>query len=363
MLGLQKRIIVMSNAHPPATATPNNMGGLVGLWLVRVVVPLWITIGATTKLVSRSPKLLPDHLRNALMDAGLDLHLALSAFITIEFAAVAIMVCIPRLARPIAMGMLSVFCLVLLWEMFNGNMTNCGCLGSVTPPPWVMLAIDLLLLILIAALPVRPIRTQTSRAAWALASLLALGLGVLAFTRVLSAATGTAITIPATTPSAPTSTPSSQDASAKDNAPTASTTFELPAYYAMETDQWVGQPIQDIELFQWVPDLLSRVRTGQQYIVLYSRTCEHCQELLLEHFSMALPAPTTLIAIPERTDGFNTEGELENPCLDCVEMELPIGVDWLITPPAVIALEDGKIICAQEAEDTFEPQCLPWHGY
>ena len=78
---------------------------------------------------------------------------------------------------------------------------------------------------------------------------------------------------------------------------------------------------------------------------------------------MALPAPTTLIAIPERTDGFNTEGELENPCIDCAEMELPVGVDWLMTPPIVVAVDEGRVVCAQEAEDTFDPQCLPWHGF
>ena len=353
----------MSDAHQPGTASPNNMAGLIGLWLVRVVVPLWITVGATTKLVSRSPKLLPDHLRGMLLDAGIDLHFALAAFITIEFAAVALMVCIPRLARPIAAFMLIVFCLVLLWEMFNGNMTNCGCLGNVTPPPWAMLAIDAFLLVLIAALPVRPIRKATARSAWALASFLALGLGVLTFTRVQSIASGTAITIPSpqqTTPTAPalTQDPQMQNATTEPTTP-----ISLPAYYALDTDQWVDQPLQDIELFQWIPGLMNRVGTGQHYIVLYSRTCEHCQELLLEHFSMALPAPTTLIAIPERTDGFNTEGELENPCIDCAEMELPVGVDWLMTPPIVVAVDEGRVVCAQEAEDTFDPQCLPWHGF
>lgn len=346
----------MTHTAPPNTSSPDNAAGLIGLWLVRAVVPFWIAAGATAKLVSKSPKLLPEHLRDVLIDAGLDLHVALAIFITIEFAAVAVMVCIPRLARITAVFMLIVFCLVLLWEMFNGNLVNCGCLGSVSPPPWVMLSIDALLLIMVAALPVRTIRSTNSRMAWALASVLALGLGVLAFTRVLSAATGVIVVNP-------NAAGSTDTADARSTSQVTTPTISLPAYYALDTEQWVGKQVDDIELLSWIPGLGDDIKHGQQYLIFYSRTCEHCQELLLDHFSFDPPAPTSLIAIPERADGFNTEGELENPCVDCRELELPIGVDWLMTPPVVVSIEDGRVVCAQEAEDAFEPQCLPWHGF
>jgi hypothetical protein len=62
-------------------------------------------------------------------------------------------------------------------------------------------------------------------------------------------------------------------------------------------------------------------------------------------------------------NGFLDNDQIENPCLDCLELELPVGVDWLITPPVVIAIENGIITCAQEGEDAMMPQCLPWHGY
>ncbi|HJN80514.1 MAG: hypothetical protein QF781_09015 [Phycisphaerales bacterium] len=329
-----------------APTAVSQRAGWMGLVLVRFLVPLWVLAGATTKLVERSPKLLPEHLRGLLENIGLDLHIALSIFLTIEFAAIAVMVLVPRLARITAVFMLGVFSLVLLYEIFNGNVTSCGCLGSISPPPWLMLSIDLGLLILVAALPVRPLQLASERVAWGLATILAVALGIVSFTRVVGGATGVRIIIE----------PSSNEV----NPPQ---TAQLPAYYSLDTSDWPGQRTEDIDLISWIPNLPDSINDGQQYLILYSRTCEHCHELLLEHFSFDPPAPTTLVAIPESVDGFIEDGQLENPCIDCAELDMPVGVDWLMTPPVVIAIEDGVIRCAQEAEDGMMPQCLPWHGY
>jgi hypothetical protein len=334
------------NAMTPPNASGTGRAAWIGLVLVRFIVPLWVLAGAATKLAERSPKLLPEHLRELLTGVGLDLHIALSIFLTIEFAAVAVMVLLPRLARITAVFMLGVFCLVLLYEIFNGNLTTCGCLGSISPPPWLMLSVDLVLLVLVVALPVRPLRLAGDRMAWGLVSLLAVVLGVVSFTRVFGGATGVQIVI----------NPTAGDGAA-------GRTTQLPAYYSLDTSDWPGQRARDIDLISWIPGLPDSIDDGQQYLIFYSRTCEHCYELLLEHFSFDPPAPTTLVAVPESTDGFITDGALENPCIDCAELDLPVGVDWLMTPPVVIAIENGVIRCAQEAEDGMMPQCLPWHGY
>jgi hypothetical protein len=139
--------------------------------------------------------------------------------------------------------------------------------------------------------------------------------------------------------------------------------MQLPAYYQPEPSDWAGKSIADIDLLQWT-NLPEDIAKGKHYVIYFSRTCEHCHELLLTYFDFDLPAPTTLVAVPEFIDGFATEGLLENACVDCGEvLELPVGVDWLMTPPLVIAIEDGIVTCAQEAEDPYEPQCLPFHGF
>jgi hypothetical protein len=34
-----------------------------------------------------------------------------------------------------------------------------------------------------------------------------------------------------------------------------------------------------------------------------------------------------------------------------------------MSPPLVIAIEYGVVHCAKEAENAWEPECLPWHGF
>ncbi|MCH2139905.1 MAG: hypothetical protein MK100_02590 [Phycisphaerales bacterium] len=329
----------------------NGRAGWIGLVLVRFIVPLWIGIGATVKLAERSPKLLPEHLRDALDVSGIDLHWALAWFIGIEIAAVLIMVLLPRLAREVAIFMLSVFCLVLLYEIFNGNVTNCGCLGSYSPAPWLMLSIDLAMLIAVIALPVRHLSYMPDRLAAMLTSFAAIFFFILAYIHVVGSAKDIQVVVPQIDGSQPSTSVDS------------TTTITLPPYYTLDVSDWSGKPIREIELISWIPDLPPSIEEGQQYLIMYSRTCEHCHELLLEHFSYDPPAPTTLVAIPESTDGFAEGGGLDNPCLDCLEVELPVGTDWLMTPPIVISIEDGVVQCAQESEETYDPQCLPWHGF
>jgi hypothetical protein len=339
------------NAPASRQSQTAGMPGMLGLMLVRFFVPLWVMAGATTKLVEQSPKLLPEHLRGLLDAANIDLYFALSCFIAIEFAAAAVMVLLPKIAKPTALFMLGVFCLVLLHEIFMGNVTNCGCLGGFSPPPWLMLSIDLTLLVLVVALPVRPLKLASDRAGAAAATLIAIALGIVVFMRIGSASSGLTVVI------APSDTTDTTQATEP------STTLQLPGYYSLDTTDWPGQRVRDIDLLSWIPNLPESVNTGEQYIILYSRTCEHCHDLLIEHFSFDPPAPTTLVAVPEFKTGFAEDGQLENPCLDCHELEMPVGVDWLLTPPVVIALKDGVVQCAQEAEDAMMPACLPWHGF
>ena len=342
------------SALDPATAAMQGPAATAGLVLARFIVPLWVLVGASAKLIERSPRLLPEHLRKGLEAFGADLHLALAAFIAVEFAAVAVMVLVPRLARITAVFMLGSFCLVLLWEMTNGNVTDCGCLATFSPPPWAMLMIDGLLLLGVCALPIRRIAEPNARAGWALVSLISVAMGTLAFIRV--PASGVTVLAPL-----PIGTVDGTDGSAL-HTPVAPT-VQLPAYHQPDLSSWAGQRVEDIPLLQWT-QLPENIDKGQHYVIYFSRTCEHCHELLVTHFDFDLPAPTTLVAIPESLDGFETEGLLPDACPDCGEVkELPVGVDWLMTPPLVIAIEDGIVTCAQEAEDPYEPQCLPFHGF
>ncbi len=119
------------------------LGPKIGLILTRAVVPGWVVTGAVFKLVENSPRTLPrETILNVADQFHVNLYYLLATLIGLEFLAVAVMVCLSRLARPMAIFMLSAFCLILIGELTFGNFSSCGCLGTYSPPPWVMLIID-----------------------------------------------------------------------------------------------------------------------------------------------------------------------------------------------------------------------------
>jgi hypothetical protein len=354
--------------------------GCLGLLLVRVIVPAWVLSGALFKFAARDPALLPKGFRSILHGIGLDLKISLAILLGIEFAAIAIMLFVPRLARLMAVFMLGAFILVLVNEMIMGHGGSCGCLGSFSPPPWVMLAIDLILLILVVAIPPSEVTSHgAKRIGLAQAAMVFLVASIIAFIWVLgrpNLVSSTLTDTPATPVHAP-DQPPGQSNGGTDATPTppgsanGSTTdpttnptrSAIPKkdWYELDTSDWVGRNIRDLDLVQYVRGLPDDVSVGDQYLIFYSRTCDHCQMLLEFQFGFGCPVPTTLVAVPENPEGFETDGLLDNPCLDCRMAELPTGVNWIMTPPLVVAISNGRVVCAQEAEDPDAPACLPFH--
>ena len=82
------------------------MQAKLGQILSRVLVPGWVLTGALFKLYEASPRLLPkETILKGADTVGIDLYLLLAILIGLEFFAVAVMLCISRLARPMAIFM------------------------------------------------------------------------------------------------------------------------------------------------------------------------------------------------------------------------------------------------------------------
>ena len=139
---------------------PSRRGSLIGTLLVRLVVPLWLLAGASVKLYTLNPKLLPEPVLLVVRDSarlfGIEnlnwwLGTSLRTMIAVEIMLALIMISAPRLARFAASFILTIFLAVLVATMamaakrdgisaiWNGS---CGCFGSVSPPPLGMFAID-----------------------------------------------------------------------------------------------------------------------------------------------------------------------------------------------------------------------------
>ena len=349
----------------PHESSPRNISGMIGNLVVRVIVPAWILAGVLLKFGSRDPSLMPKQFRGIAHGVNLDLKTTLAIVLIVEICAIALMIFNRTWSRLTAVCMLSVFVIVLAMELFTGNMTNCGCLGSFSPPPWVMLLIDMVLLFLVVTMRPSPLGAKCMiRLGNIQAFVMAIVASAIAVTWVLDKPVVTGSTLSPAAASGPSSDdtePETMVADAADFPVSESTKTPARDWYELDSSGWVGQNIRDIDLVNYTRGLPDDLEEGEQYLIYYSRTCDHCHMLLEFHFGFGSPVPTTLVAVPENVEGFATEGLLENPCMDCRLAELPAGVNWIMTPPVVMALRDGEVVCVKEAEDSDAPECLLFH--
>jgi hypothetical protein len=244
------------------------------------------------------------------------------------------MLFIPKLARKAAITILSIFLVVLCVEIYNGAV-SCGCLGEHSLDPKVMFLIDFALLLGIVLCNPRSSSCATNRKSCGLILLLVFVISTWIFTFV-----------------------SIHNAK---NASGAITDGNLPAsWYPRDLSSWKGKSINEVDMFSFVENWPHDLSEGKQYVIFYGRNCDHCEQLLYMHFEFDLRTPTTIVAIPESIDGFIGESGFDNPCFDCAVTELPIGVDWIIGTPLVVAIENGIIKCAVENEEAETPICLIW---
>lgn len=352
----------MTDSAVPSALPVRN---LLGLILSRAIVPLWVLTGALFKLINHTPKLLPQNIWETAAKWDFDLYWLLAILIAIELIFVGVMFFLPKLARGAGLTILGIFILVLISEIAAGH-TNCGCLGSYSPSPWIMLAIDGAMFLGLLLLPPPNVPGPLVRSGhatvfgmWVLGALCITGAFIipLASDPVDDEDPEPKLTI---------QTPDENGGDPEQISPPPPpqpTVAKRPNAYISKTDDWVGKRFTEIDLAQWVKGWPADLNNGPQYVIFYSRTCDHCQALLDFFFSSAPPAPTTIVAIPESRDGFATSGILEHHCDGCTELELPTGTEWMMTPPIVVALQDGVVKCAAEAVDTNVdlPQCLIFH--
>jgi hypothetical protein len=113
---------------------------------------------------------------------------------------------------------------------------------------------------------------------------------------------------------------------------------------------WTGKPWREVDLFQFMPTWPKDMDRGKRYIIFYRRTCDHCQTMMEEDLLMPLDGPVTLVEVPESPTVMTMEGAPPLPLtvVTFEQLQLPLGTNWLIETPLVIAIKDGVVTCAQE---------------
>ena len=317
---------------------PSPLRSSTAILVARVLVPLWLGIGAVLKIIDGSPSNLPAAMVKWLGGNGLDLTFVLEFSIAVELVVAGVMVLIPGLARLVGIAMLASFVPVLVGDVAMGA-SSCGCFGAVQVPPWVTLVTDVffLLTLVFMARGVESLKMTRSLPTW---RVVAAGIWTIA---------GVAMAFGLTGP--PAAGNGSADAPVKNTVSGPSEGYYLPDYTS-----WIGRPFPDLEIASWIDGLPEDLNGGQQYVMFYRVDCEHCHELMEVYFAGELPLPTTAVAVPERA-GFPETGALPFVCGECRLAELPAGVDWFMQTPVLVRLNGGVIECAAEMT-ADNPICL-----
>jgi hypothetical protein len=352
----------------------------IGWILSRLAVPAWVAAGAIFKLREADVRTLP---RETILSGALALNIhnhldyLLAVLIGLEILAVAVMLFVSRLARPMAIFVLSVFCLILLGELVQGNFSSCGCFGDVPIPPWAMLIVDGALLFGVvildpsAVMPAKPPSWPVG-----LAVIIAVAGFVGSFWRVVYGGSappwlpaivedaspdnggrtnggepdgGPPVTNGGQVNGVDPVTPVVPEDPTINPAPTA-----VPKFYLTDdVKDWEGQPWRQVELFDFMAKWPKDLDRGKRYVTFFGRNCDHCDDMFhLDLVDPALASMTTAVQVPVNKTSRLGENPWPMPQTNCEMLELPLGCDWLFTTPLTLTIEDGIVTCAREGDHT-----------
>jgi len=326
----------------------------IGDLLARVVVPLWVAIGALIKLAERDPRLLPQPIVDTVSQVAVAfmeqrnhawlLDSTLRTLIGIELALVVGMVLAPRISRLLASFTLIVFLVVLAETMrrqvlsdgFQAMISgNCGCLGKKSPPPPIMFLIDAVLL---AGVMIFQLRYSLGAASTRLVPL-GLVFGCMA-----------AFTLAFMTP------PKSMRVVFADYEEEVSTHAhdhwpappEVSPMYFPQAGTWIGQHMREIDLLQQMrPAPAAELLEGITYIVVYRGDCGNCHELLSVHMSEERAPRTIALRIAEGDPAKDKPMPSDRFRLHT----LPDGPNYVLTAPLLAVARDGVIRTASTGVD------------
>ena len=225
--------------------TSNTLAGTVAVVMARVLVPLWLALGAVLKLVDLSPAHLPAALIQWFGGNGIDLMFVLRFSIAVELIVAGVMVLLPSLARWVGIAILPAFAPVLIGDIHHGA-SSCGCFGAIEFSPWITLVTDVSFLLGLIFLGRREPRLALTRNL-PTSKVLAAGAWSL-----LSVAAAFGLSAPA-----PVGGGVSADAGSVDVPALPSDGYSMPQY-----QDWIGRRFEELDVAAWTSNLPDDIGFG-----------------------------------------------------------------------------------------------------
>jgi len=289
---------------------------LAWVWLISA----WVLTGATFKLFWGTPALLPQVLRDLPLEIGVTYNLAIGIELAISWVALTK----PRWGWWMQVALLLVFDAVLTQQIAAGA-KSCGCFGTkLEIDPRIMMGADTLLLAGLVSL--RP---------WS-----CLGIGLPAGVPVVLAAIGLALPWFL-----------ERELETGDLVANGKQIEGLP-WSELAVERWVGLDISETPLGK--PPLNQFIDVNQLALdglwVFWRATCDHCAKHLA-HLADTEDGTrfVTLIQLEEAHDTVGNRVVNKMPSGNFVkEAKLPPSIAYLISTPAELVLEAGKVVKAKE---------------
>ncbi|MSR40678.1 MAG: hypothetical protein EXS10_02100 [Phycisphaerales bacterium] len=119
---------------------------------------------------------------------------------------------------------------------------------------------------------------------------------------------------------------------------------QLNGYYVAEFGQLVGTRLDANDFGVLIQKPPAKLNEGRWIVIYYRQDCDHCQELMMTHFTGALKVPTLAVAVPDA----DPNGLLDMACDTCSLAQLVKGPDYVIQTPIVVSMQDGVVTCIVE---------------
>lgn len=334
----------MDDGATPTTDTPTPQSApaparhaspAVASAVIRLVA-LYLLIGAGAKFIWGRPTDLPTPIQILVANLPLSLTQTFRLILSVEFGLALWGLLRPRRAWIGLVAVLAAFLGVLVIQM-NAGETTCGCFGAkVTIPPLVMFGIDATLLAAIWVVAPWQAFRKTAQAEETAAE-------TAESQRSGSLTTGLAIVTIVLAAALPWIDGATQGRISRGGGAGGwALPDDLPDFVELQPSSWLGSRVPETELSIWVdPALVPPTCT----IVIYRHTCGHCADHLDRLAESPGDRKFVLVEVPSATMEFGFESKIRNTP-PATEVRLPVGVEWAITTPWEIAVEDGLVVHA-----------------
>ncbi|MGA1400341.1 MAG: hypothetical protein ACO38P_08150 [Phycisphaerales bacterium] len=132
----------------------------------------------------------------------------------------------------------------------------------------------------------------------------------------------------------------------------------------LAVEDWLGKTIPETGLGARVPNLTALTVEGRSAVVLYNPHCGSCHEFFEAGFDDPQPFRVIALEVPPEEGAVVVESDQpkEIACAGCERLSLPRGPLWLVRPPVLVLVEDGRVSCVAWESDQVAACLGPWRS-